>query len=548
MEKKQKKFRWVAAVIVVLLALIGLVAYLGYVIFRKDANAVSGTVELQLEIEEKVASGDVVNIELIYVNQKSVTIGTGDIEFFFPDGFIVQKMTPQPEEANGYLWNVKNVKPGQAGKIEITGQLVGEKDEQKELSAIMTYRPENFAQDFQVHVKKNVLITDSVISAELEAPKQAQAGQEFTLKATFKNTSTLPLQNVRLRMEYPKGFSYATSSRETYGEDDEWRLETLESDTEETLEVKGTLDGKSGDMKEFTFQVGLLELDNTFHAQIEKTARVLVVKPDLELSLEAPEFVEVGQELTLTVQVKNTSELDMKDVDVRLNLNGSLFTESEYSFKKIEKLAALETKEVTYTTTLKKKGSANQQLEVAAKVLTALVSGKSVEFGDQQEKTIKVQGSLTATAEGRYYDEDLTKLGSGPLPPVVGQKTTYLIRWNASSGINDIQNFSMSTMLPVGVTFESAVSSGVTVDASGRNVSSTQSVFAGQQQTELEFYVSVVPTTADVNKLLVLTESATASGTDSFTKEALSVTISRITSDLSNDEGASGKGVVQQAQ
>lgn len=543
-EKKTRKFRLIIPIVLFIVALIGIVGYLGYSIFHTGVDGTNGSVGLELTVEEKVASGDVVTIELTYVNQKPVAIESGVIELFLPDGLLVQNMTPQPEEINGYVWKIKDLKSGAAGKIRITGQLVGEKDERKEISALLTYRPSNFSQDFQVNAKKTVLITDSVISANVDVPRQIQSGQEFEYTVDFENTSKVALNDVRIILDYPKGFSYISSSLETFGSDDEWNISNLEPGEKQTLTIKGTLEGKSGESKEISFQLGLLELDNTFHAQIEKTSVIVVVNPEIDLSIDAPEQVEAGEEIQIVVKVKNTSELDMKEVDVRLSLSGALFSETEYTFKNIEKLPSLTTKELTYTTTLKKTGSTNQELEVAAKVLSANVSGNTVNFDDQATAKMQVKGTLTTTAEGRYYDDDLSKIGSGPIPPVVGETTTYLIRWNITSGVNDIKNLSLSAALPAGVTFVSS-DNGVGFNNSTRKVTYSDETFNAESELELEFYVSVTPTSADVNKLLVLTEAMTATGTDSFTKETLTSTASRITTDLPNDEGAAGKGVVQ---
>jgi hypothetical protein len=156
------------------------------------------------------------------------------------------------------------------------------------------------------------------------------------------------------------------------------------------------------------------------------------------------------------------------------------------------------------------------------------VNGASVTFPNQTAATMKVADDIEFTAYGRYYDSDLTKIGSGPIPPTVGEKTTYVIFWTLRNGQNDIEDLRMAATLPENIVWEDDASNGLTFNEETRQVQyARETLNAG---TELS---------------LVLAEETILTAHNRFTGESTTVNQPRITTDLPDDEGASGKGVVE---
>ncbi len=547
MDQKKGKSKVVLFFFIVI-ALLGVISYLGYLVFNKDFGSTNGEVELSLTAEDRVASGDSVTLELEYLNGETVDISNGSIEILYPDGFHFQSADPETAGTSSNRWEIDRIKAGAGGKIRISGQLVGSKDEVKEFSARFTYQPENFSDDFQVTAQTAVTITSSIVDVQVDAPTQVQTDQEFTYSVDYTNTSSVSLSDVKILMEYPDDFTFSEASLEPWYGDNEWRIDEFEPGETQTLEITGSCDGESGETKEFSFQLGLIEIDNTFNVQIEKTALVVIVNPEVKLTVNAPDTVNPGEDVTVKVTVENISEVEMKEVDVQLSLSGALFDDQEHSFKKIKKLTPNESKEFTYQTTLKKKSKEqNQKLEIVATVVSAMVEGNEVSFPNQETVEMKVAGSFSVSAEGRYYDEDLTKLGSGPIPPEVGKETVYIIRWTIASGSNAMKDVSVQTTLPDHVIWENEASRAITWDSSTRQVTYSKDTVTANSNEVVEFAVRIAPTADDINKLLVLTKETVVFAIDKFTKEEVSEQLERITTDVPNDEGAKGKGVVERS-
>lgn len=528
-----------------LFILLGLVTYFGYRVFGQGVENTNGDVTLELTSDTRVASGDVVTIEVDYVNNKNVNLVSADIELFYPDGFFVENSNIPATDANSRVWSLEDIAPGTGGKIRITGQLVGEKDEQKKISALLTYQPSNFSQDFQVSAEHFVTITSSIVDFSVDTPTQVQSGQEFTTTLEYTNTATLPLNNVKVVVDYPTGFTFSESTVDTFIGNNEWRIETLEPNETQTIEITGSLEGNSGESKEMQFRFGLIELDNSFNVQIEKTAIVLVVNPEIELYMSAPDIVEAGEAVPVSVTVKNTSELTLKKLNVELQLNGKLFATDAYAFEEIDELDSRDEITLDHEFILENKGNVSEEMSIVATIASAKAEGNDISFSNEATVNMKTASAAVLSAIGQYFDSNLKKIGDGPIPPVVGEKTTYVIQWVVDNGANDLQNVNFVTTLPENVLWEDEASAAIEYDAQKRTVTYAAPVIEAQDTKTLTFSVSIIPEKQDVNSLMVLTKETIISGVDAFTGEKISEEIPRITTDLPNDEGASGKGIVE---
>lgn len=545
-DRKRKRGKWIifGAIIVLVLSAI---AYIGYRVFQQDTGSNDGSVQVSITADEKVASGDLVTIEVEYTNTKNVSLSTATVELFYPQGFYVESVSPDTSDADQRVWNAENIAPGTGGKITITGQLVGGKDDVKDISALVTYRPSNFSHDFQESAKTQVQITSSLVSMDVTTPSQIQSGQEFEYKLSYTNSSSAPLKNVKLQVAYPEGFNYKSASPEATSAKREWLIDEIAPNETQELTITGTLSGDSGDTKELVAELGIVEIDNSFTVQIEKRSQIVIVNPEIDLFISAPNMVNAGEGVPLTVSVNNTSDVEMKDVQVQLKFSGPFFREEEYSFDPIEILAPNSTFELQYTTTLEDRIDQNNVvLRVDANALSATVEGNTVDLPDTANVEMKTRGGFTVSANGRYYDDDLKKIGNGPLPPVVGEETTYIVQWNMETILNEMDGVNVSTTLPEEVKWKNNASKGVTYNSATHQVTFSKDALPPEDDRSLYFAVSVTPKSGDVGSLLVLTEQTVVSATDAFTHEPISYELERITTDLPDDEGAAGKGEVAQ--
>lgn len=528
---------------------IGVLSWFGYGVFTGNDGG-SGDVVLQLEVEERVASGDIVTLEIVYENRKDVAITDGSIEVFYPDGFRYYSSSipaddSDDESAIPKNWSFDSVAPGAAGRIRITGQLVGEKDEVKNFRALLNYEPENFSQQFQETAETDSLITSSLLEVEVDAPSQVQSGQEFNYSVTYTNTSSAAMERVQVLLAYPDGFTVISSSEEPTSNDNEWRYDILDAGESRTLELTGALEGESGEEKEIQFQLGLFEIDNSVNVQIQETVEIVIINPELEMSVSLPEAAEPGDSLEATITVKNTSQAEIKNLDLQVLVEGAIFEDTILDIETIKTVSPLAEKTRTVTLdVLDAIEGTNPQGIVTVGVTGAIVDGNEVTFGDTTSATVSIASSVDVSAQARYFDDSLKKIGTGPLPPQVNAQTNYVIIWTITNGSNDLENVSVTTTLPETAIWVREASSGIEYDSANRLVSYAPDSLAAGESITLSFTVGISPTQEDVDSLMVLTQKTNFRATDTVTDEKIVKEFERLTTALPDDEGAVGTGVV----
>ncbi len=549
MDQEENKRRWRLFVGLAFFGVLAIAALVYVMWFRPVPS--SGDVTLTMTTDSKVASGDAVTIEVQYRNNKNVPISTGTVELFYPSGFTPQSTSIEPDaDSDNKRFTIANVAAGGSGKIRIIGQLVGSPKDEKEFSAQLTYRPENFSQDFQVSGKTTTTITSSTISALLTVPEQVQTNTEFEYTVVVKNNGKTDLQRVQLVMTTPDGYTFVSSDPKTFSEQDTWMFDEFPAGEEKKVTIKAKLDGKSGDTADLKAEIGLAELDNSFNVQTENTKTILLLDPNFDMSVGFPEKLYPGDAVTLTATIKNTTGSTVKNVTPTLELSGSLWAEKTHAFDTVASWENGEEKTFEYKTTVKKSEKA-ESVELGAKLVipAVTISGTEVKIDKSVEKKQKVQSRATVSAVGRYFDASLKKIGEGPLPPAVGKTTVYAIDLTMKAGQNPLQKATITATLPETVTWVKAVETSggypVVYDTKKRTVTFTATEVAASSTVTGRFFVSVTPVVDQKASLLVLLGEPVFTATDAFTNESLSQNLDRITTDLVADDGAKGKGIVE---
>ena len=163
--------------------------------------------------------------------------------------------------------------------------------------------------------------------------------------------------------------------------------------------------------------------------------------------------------------------------------------------------------------------------------------------------TIKVNSDISLDEAVRYFDEDNMAVGTGPLPPKVGETTTLKVYWKIKNSLNEVGGLSVQTTLPSGVTWD------------GKNLASVGIVSYDQttnqvtwaigrlplsvSQISAEFSIALLPRPSDQNKLMILVAGTTLTGQDNKTSYSISKLLKAQTTKLEKDDIANTDGIVQ---
>jgi hypothetical protein len=512
-DQKRKRGKIIAAVIAAVVVL-GAITYLGFRVFSSVASdGDSGSVDFAINASQEVASGEVITLELAITNNRTADI-SGEIELFYPSGFLFQRASVESVNEENTIFSVDTVGEGQSETLSITGQLIGSTDDQKDFSALMTYSPSNFSSDFQENTTASIDITSSLINVTLEGPEQVQSGEEFTLTATLENASDAEMSNLLAQMVYPAGFTPSTTSPEATASNDEWLFESVLPQSSETIAIAGTMGSvESGSTQEFQFQTGLQEADGTFTLQAEATAEMIVVNPEVELTLDVPAVASSGSTVPVTVNIDNTSEATLQAVEIQLSLDTDFFTTDVMSLS-ITDVAPGETGTVVGEVTIQSDPSASdREGAITATIPSATVEGAVLAFPNESMASIKLQSSFSVTVSGGGTADALE----------VGETALYAVVWSVENGGETVESFTLSTTLPNGVEWAGDASNGVSYDSGTGTVTYENDQLPGSFERDLSFTVSVTPQRGDVGSTVQLTNETIAFGIDAFTEQDISI-------------------------
>ncbi len=585
-KKKSRKLLYLFITLGVLAA----AAAAGYFTFARGSRF-SERVVLTGTAASEVASGDEVTVSVQVKNEEGVELRDAELTYTPPEGFSFRSSTPSASNEFNNAWSLGTIQERGGTTVSIAGQLLGEQGASKVFTFTLTYRPANFNYDFQKTAEVRVTVNKTVLRITPEVPLRIPPKTSVVIPVTVENTGSEELSNVRLVAEYPEGFTYTSADPKPSEKENVWDVGALGPSEKRTVKITGTLDRPVGDTPEFKFRAGRVQAAG-FQVQADVSGIGTVVQAGMALSIVATNpgsgaYIGWGETLNYVLTYKNESDAEMRDVSVSLEFNQKNAEGSTVSILDLDSRSDLSKGTLSgQTLTWTKKdvpalaavaggksgdillrvpvrsgpniavqADRNFVITAGARLTVGSIDGldeKSVET-QATPLTTKVTTKLNVEPEGRYYTDEQIPVGTGPLPPQVGQATTYELAWALSNPTNEVSQVVVSATLPEQVTWtgKQSVTAGqaVTFDPATREVSwrinrvppGTGSLFAS---LEAKFEVSITPGEADVGKLLILLNQTAATARDEFTSQDLRVEKAIITTDLTGDVAAQGKGLV----
>jgi len=161
--------------------------------------------------------------------------------------------------------------------------------------------------------------------------------------------------------------------------------------------------------------------------------------------------------------------------------------------------------------------------------------------------TAAATDALPATAEARYYALTGDQLGVGPLPPVVGEKTTYWVVWSIGPFSSNLKDVRLVAALPPGVAatgkYSSAVSGGFDFSDTTVGWRAAELKLAGAEKTNVAFEVELRPRAEQVGSAApLLGKTSVKAVTEQG--DGLDFELPAVDTELTRDERAQGKGTV----
>ncbi len=520
---------------------------------------IGGLIDLSISLgNRRIKSGDYVHLTVDYANRSKTTLTSAMLALRLPVGFIVDRQkTPENIFSKNYTFILPELPPGGNGQAELSGWLWAEPRQEEKIIATLSYLPTNSTRLEQKLAIFSINLPDSVLAGNLTMPANSFPNQPLNFVYALTNNGDEKLDQIQIinnwaqkPLEENKFKNIAIAPHET-----------------KNFEGKIVSPDKSGQFPlQFTAQIlanNHLINQDTKENKIEVLAPVITVAGRLvnDLPDTAP-----GQTVPLEISWKNNTRVPLKNLrlkilasseivdlvktakDNRLKLaDGALLIDSSVRTELANGNAGGAD---TFVVELKLRSSfAPLQKESAKLEITPIMEAEADQVAgqifSQVGETLKIPlaTELNWQAETRYYTADGDQLGRGPLPPRVGEATKYWIFVDVFNSTNAVEDAEFSAQLPAGVNFTGRQS--VTIgpplkyDNATRAVSWKFGELPANSVTGLYFEVVTTPSSADLEKTMLLAKDLTFKAGDATIKKSFLLTKNELTNILnSNDRGA----------
>jgi hypothetical protein len=561
-EQKQNRLTRLLVLATIVLAIIATTSWIGFFIYtRFFENSHDKSFELSINASDTLVSGQKTTIEILYSNPTNVPIASLQIDANFPSTFRVYSFDQDPTDLDNLIWELGSIQGMTNGKISIEGVWIAQVPSETPVQVRASYKPGNFNSNFEEIAVKYITTLEGTIKTQIIGPEEASSGESLNYTMTIENTGEESFENTIVDLDLPDGFYLQTSEPEIdAGGPAQWILERLDPKSKQEINFTGTFASNIDGFQYFSVSTKFQINDNDIEQATAQTYSD-VLASDVTVQLVANGSIgtvsdDLGSTMRLSISIENGEEESIDNLAVLLDfqsdnsipitwnkasLDGGTMTKEGIKWT----IDSLESKEKTILNT---SFPIDESIGVGDtdnfRIVASVTSNGHVILSSPIDAWINSQAELGTTI--RYYQDDGAVLGSGPLPPQVGQTTTYRVIWSITNSLHDLENITVKATLPPDVSWSANASQdlGAIVYNSDDNTVtwSISSISTDKTQIFGSFSISITPESGDIGSFMKLISGSDLYALDSLTQTTISRQTDSLTTDLIDDSYATANG------
>lgn len=526
---------------IILLLIVGLVIVWKKNYFSKEV--------LKLEIlgPSDVVAGQKYSFLVKYKNNGDVTLQDAKIFFQCPSNSFLPEGKEMTEK------EIDDIYPGQENNVSFECLIFGKEDEIKEAKAWVNFRPKNLKSRFEVENSYSFKISKIPVNIEIDLPSKIEEGKDFRFYIYYFSNGKEPISKLKIKAFFPTSFQLSYLSL-PFSNENEWVIENLLPGEGGKIELQGKLTGAIGEIKTFNF--GLYFLNKEQEMLIKEVAkRVMIEKANIFLRQEVngnPSYVaQLGEMLHYEIFFKNIGTQPLEKITLiclldgdgfdfdNLKLNSGYFKQGDNSIifdwkdnPELRMLLPMDEGKVEFWVPVKKEGVKKPLLR------------NRVFFGSTKEDfEVKIASQVLVFQRGFYNDEIFGN--TGPLPPQVGQETTYSVGWTIKNSFSDISNIKLRARLEKNVrflpnrVFPEGESSNFFYDSQNNEIMWSLDKLNGNEEKTIYFQIAFTPSADQRNMVAPLISEINFEAYDAFSEKVLTGKGEALTTELKNGENLS---------
>lgn len=508
----------------------------------------------------EVVSGASSTLVIDFQNNTKEPLRHPTLNLLFPKHFLLQSVSSNESNTDANNIVLEDIPVHGTGTIHIQGVMFGDVGGTQTFESALTF---THGTKQAVSDRKITTYTfspkRSTLELHLNLPTTAIASQTMSGIITYKNTGTVAFREVKIKPEWPNGFTFLDASAQI--QHGAFVLSNVKAGSNGEIRFEGKL-GNVPDHLTFIFDPSLV-FDRDAYKQETLTQTVPILPAQIQLS----ESVETntltpGSNSIFHVHYKHVGNEPLQNVSIAITSHDPFLTQQNSAASMIHTLKPGEEGDLVFTIPVRDYVAANlltsyENLHVRTRTTATyrLQSKPDIQLTTSSEELVTpLTTPFNMESFARYTSPGGDQIGRGPLPPRVGQKTSYWIFWHVDGTTNPIQNAVMEGILPENVTYTghqtSSEDGGVTFNAETRkitwNVAKIPPTLDPMSKVfSVAFEATLIPTSNQVSSPATLLKNIHFYGTDAVTGSTIEVKKADISTNLPEDKMAKSKGIVR---
>jgi len=501
-------------------------------------------------------SGKLLVYEINYKNDNKVDLDNVVLRLVYPENFKPESNPNFKEEsATSGTISLGELKKNGEGSFVFNGRVYSNLGALIYLKAELAYSPAVFSSSYVAKNQLGINVTSSSMAIEVAAPQSVASGDEINYLISYKNVGEDDMQNIKIKADYPEGFVFSNSSPAVFEGNNIWYIGRVSAGQEGKITISGKLEGSRDEIKGIKVYVGATE-QGSFASYNDENADTKIVASPFSITQivngSKSMNANAGQNLMFEINFKNEGSIGLRDVIVKeiidspvldyssLNIEGGIFDEANKTITwKASNYSILKSLEpgvggtIRFSISVKGVipiGSANDKNFVISSVskidspdVPTPINANKIIAGNKMD--VRLNSKLVLDTKGFYTDSNIPN--TGPLPPKVGQETTYTIYWTAKNISNDVSGAKVEAVMPTNATMTGKIfpeGANITYNERTNSISwDIGNVSAGagitSQPNTAAFQVKIKPSPNQVGRAVDLLGKSIFTAKDLFTGE-----------------------------
>jgi len=584
-EKKEKRKKWIKKIAIIFGAVAVVAGIIWAALYIRRTAFSDQQVKVSISGPEKVKSGEAVSFDIDYQNLNRASLLETVMHINYPENFKpAGNLQFESEGPSSSKFNIGNISGKTNGKVTIQGKFFGASDALVYLEVKLEYKPSTFNSTFATKANSSVFISSSPLVIEASGPQNAASGNAVSYAVTYQNTGQEDFNDLKIRADFPEGFSFSNSEPLASQGNNVWYVGTLGAGQSGQVKINGTISGNRDEQKTAKFSIGEIGSDSAFISYGETQSALKIIGSPIVLNetvngKKNDVFVNAGEPISFKIGYQNTGSIGLRDVILSVEANSPILDYSridaqngKVEFDEEKKIITWKTSEIPDFKSLAPNAQGEIAFSIPVKEVIPVSGSKDKNFSfaaiarmdspdiptpegankviASNSVNVKLNSKLLASLQGFFNDPDIA--GSGPIPLKVGQESTFTLHLKIANISNDVTDAKVAMTLAPGVKWKNNfLPKDASVSYSDRTNEldwNVGSLAAGtgviNDPKELIFQLGIVPAQNQVGEFAPLVSQTVFSAKDSFTGQPLEVKIGAKETNLTEDLGVGEMGKV----